>query len=68
MIEARILEAGRRIEKAQVSGRAARRPLRQRFSGSAAEGGDYGGTGDETAAGWGVVGCRCCLRNQIPLP
>src|ERR1700722_18486151 len=50
VIEARILEAGRRTEKAQVSWRGARRPLRQRLGGGAAEGGDYGDAGDEMAA------------------
>src|SRR6202035_5765056 len=48
VIKTWILEAGRRIEKAQVSRRAARRPLRQRLGGRAAEDGDDGGAGDET--------------------
>jgi hypothetical protein len=68
MIEARILEAGRRIEKTQVSRRPARRPLRQRFSGRAAKGGDYGSAGNQTAAGEVVGGCRCRLQSQIRLP
>src|SRR5580704_8288749 len=65
VIKTRILEAGRRIEKAQVSGRDARRPLRQCLGGGAAEGGDDGGAGDETAAGRIVAGWRCSLRVQI---
>ena len=67
VIEARILETGRRIEKAQTSGRAARRPLRQRLGGRAAEGGGHGGAGDETAAGEVVGGWRCRSRLQIRL-
>ena len=47
VVEARILETGRRIEKAQVF----RRPLRQRLGRRAAEGSHDGGAGDETAAG-----------------
>src|SRR5580704_3668027 len=68
VIEARILEAGRRIEKAQVSGRTTRASLRQRLSGCAAEGGDDGGAGDEMAAGEVVVGWRYRFRSQIRLP
>jgi hypothetical protein len=56
VIEARVLEAGRRIHKAQVSRRAARHPLRQRLDGCAAEGGDDGRAGDETASREVVVG------------
>src|SRR6202035_4097409 len=52
VVEARILEAGRGIEKAHVS----RPPLRQRLSGCTAEGGNDGCAGDETAAGRVVVG------------
>jgi hypothetical protein len=37
VIEARVLETCRRIEKAQVSRRAARHPLRQRVGGCGAE-------------------------------
>ena len=68
VIEARILETGRRSEKAQVSRRAARRPLRQRLGRRAAEGGDYGGAGDEMAAGEVLFGCRYRLSFQIWLP
>jgi hypothetical protein len=63
VIEARILETGRRIEKAQGFRRAARR-----LGGCTAERGDYGGAGDEKAAGRGVVSWRCSSRVQIWLP
>jgi hypothetical protein len=39
--------------------------LRQRLGGRAAEGGDYGGAGDEMAAGKIVGGWRYRLRSQI---
>jgi len=51
VIEARILETGRRIEKTQVSRRAARCSFRQRLGRGAAEDGDDGCAGDEMTAG-----------------
>jgi hypothetical protein len=68
VIEARILETGRWIEKAQVSRRTTRRPLRQRVGRWAAEGGDDDGAGHETAAGEVIVGLRYRMRSQIRLP
>src|SRR5580704_18582739 len=67
MIEALVLETGRRIEKAQASRRAARGRLRERLGGCAAEGGDDGRAGDEMAAGEVVGGGRGHLQTRIRL-